>query len=289
MLVSGPADPGVAEGATSPAAMLRADPDAAATDYRELTGRRRDGSRFILDTAISHVGFQSATIAIAIMRDVTERKQAEETLNLLSTGMILVDRDCRLLMANRSASRVLDSGNGLARVSGRIKATMQPYTEQLSDLVDLACGGSGAGEGAEKAVMTIDRGDGVRPLSIMVAPLQLTQPGEGSPVAAIFIRDMEERHTVAPEVLSKLFGLTPAEARVVVELVKGKRPQEISEEIGVSLNTVRNQLKQIFSKTNTGRQSELIALVLSSTAFVSEQVASLEDEEVDGREERLFK
>jgi DNA-binding CsgD family transcriptional regulator len=125
--------------------------------------------------------------------------------------------------------------------------------------------------------MTIDRGDGVRPLSIKVAPVELNPGDSGSRVAAVFIRDLEIRQTVPPEVVAKLFGLTFAEARVVVELVKGKRPQEVAEDLGVSLNTVRNQLKQIFSKTNTGRQSELISLVLSSAAFVSEHGLEIED------------
>jgi len=206
-------------------------------------------------------------------------------LNLLSTGMALVDRDCRLLLANHSASRLLDSGDGLALSHGRITASRRDQVDHLRDLVDGVCTGTGvpADEGA--GVMTIDRGEGVRPLSIKVAPVQLNSGDDGSKVAAVFIRDLEIRQSVPPEVVAKLFGLTFAEARVVVELVKGKRPQEVADDLGVSLNTVRNQLKQIFSKTNTGRQSELISLVLSSAAFVSEH--GLEVEEIDTPEIRL--
>lgn len=269
----------------SAAPALIAHPDVVETEYREFTGCRKDGGRFVLDTAISHITYQSEAVAIAIMRDVTERKQAEETLNLLSTGMALVDRDCRLLLANRSASRLLESGDGLALSHGRITAARREQVDHLRDLVDGICTGVGI-EGDEGAgVMTIDRGDGARPLSIKVAPVQLDPSNEGSKVAAVFIRDLEIRQSVPPEVIAKLFGLTFAEARVVAELVKGKRPQEVADDLGVSLNTVRNQLKQIFSKTNTGRQSELISLVLSSAAFVSEH--GLEIEESDDPELRL--
>jgi PAS domain S-box-containing protein len=264
---------------------LIADPDVVETEYREFTGRRKDGGRFVLDTAISHTTYQSEAVAIAIMRDVTERRQAEETLNLLSTGMALVDRDCRLLLANRSASRLLDSGDGLALSHGRITATRREQVDHLRDLVDGICTGTDAAEDEGAGVMTIDRGDGVRPLSIKVAPVQLNASDDGSRAAAVFIRDLEIRQSVPPEVVAKLFGLTFAEARVVAELVKGKRPQEVADDLGVSLNTVRNQLKQIFSKTNTGRQSELISLVLSSAAFVSEH--GLEIEESDDPEIRL--
>jgi len=264
------------------AKVLRADPAATGTEYQELSGRRKDGGRFTLDAAISHITYRSAAIAIAIMRDVTERRQAEETLNLLSTGMALVDRDCRLLLANRSASRLFDFADGLILTHGRISAARRDQVEQLRDLVDRACSGQDE-SGTERTfagVMTIDRGDDVRPLSIMVAPVQLGEAAEGeSRVAAIFIRDLEVRQSVPPEVLAKLFGLTPAEARVVVELVKGKRPQEVADDLSVSLNTVRNQLKQIFSKTNTGRQSELISLVLSSAAFVSEHGLVIDEDD----------
>ncbi|MEN8195653.1 MAG: PAS domain S-box protein [Pseudomonadota bacterium] len=256
---------------------LIAHPDVVETEYREFTGRRKDGGRFVLDTAISHTTHQSEAVAIAIMRDVTERRQAEETLNLLSTGMALVDRDCRLLLANRSASRLLDSGDGLALSHGRITAARREQVDHLRDLVDGVCTGVGVEEDEGAGVMTIDRGDSVRPLSIKVAPVQLNSSDDGSKVAAVFIRDLEIRQSVPPEVVAKLFGLTFAEARVVAELVKGKRPQEVAEDLGVSLNTVRNQLKQIFSKTNTGRQSELISLVLSSAAFVSEHGLEIED------------
>ncbi len=259
--------------------ILIADPAIDVEVYREFAGRRKDGGRFVLDTAISHITYQSRAVAIAIMRDITERKQAEETLNLLSTGMALVDRDCRLLLANRSASRLLDGGDGLALRHGRITAARRDQVEQLRDLVDDTCMGTGNDDDEGTGVMTIDRGDGVRPLSIKVAPVQLNAGEDGSRVAAIFIRDLEVRQSVPPEVVAKLFGLTLAEARVVVELVKGKRPQEVAEELGVSLNTVRNQLKQIFSKTDTGRQSELISLVLSSAAFVSEHGLEIEDGE----------
>jgi PAS domain S-box-containing protein len=268
-----------ADGATR---VLRADPTVCETEYRDFSGRRKDGGRFTLDTAISHVTYHSATIAIAIMRDVTERRRAEETLNLLSTGMALVDRDCRLLLANRSASRLLELGDGLTLAHGRIGAARRTQMEQLRDLVDRACSAEerDSGEATFAGVMTIDRDGDIRPLSIMVAPVQLSAEGEGtSQVAAIFVRDLEVRQSVPPEVLAKLFGLTPAEARVVVELVKGKRPQEVADDLNVSLNTVRNQLKQIFSKTDTGRQSELISLVLSSAAFVSEHGLVIDDDD----------
>lgn len=258
------------------ASALTADASIVDMQYLELAGHRKDGTGLIIDAAISHITYHSSSIAIAIMRDVTERRQAEETLNLLSTGMILVNRDCRLLLANSSAARILDGADGLTLVGEKVAARRKSDTEQLRGLVEGVCDGVREQGGPE--VMTVERDGNVRPLSIMVAPLHLTPADADSAVAAIFVRDLEVRQSVPPEVLGKLFGLTPAEARVVVELVKGKRLQEVADGLGVSLNTVRNQLKQIFSKTNTGRQSELISLMLSSTALLSESGVGIDDE-----------
>jgi DNA-binding CsgD family transcriptional regulator len=64
--------------------------------------------------------------------------------------------------------------------------------------------------------------------------------------------------------LQRLFGLTPAEARVLALLLDDCRPSEIAAELGISITTVRTHLKSLFAKTETRRQSELIALAWSA-------------------------
>ena len=53
-------------------------------------------------------------------------------------------------------------------------------------------------------------------------------------------------------------------------VAKGKRLQEVADDLNVSLNTVRNQLKQAFSKTSTNRQADLVSLVLTSVADLAQ-------------------
>jgi DNA-binding CsgD family transcriptional regulator len=69
---------------------------------------------------------------------------------------------------------------------------------------------------------------------------------------------------VAPEqirAVCELYGLSQAECRVVELLAGGANPQAIASVLNCSIHTVRAHLKQIFYKTNTTRQSELVALV----------------------------
>jgi DNA-binding CsgD family transcriptional regulator len=61
--------------------------------------------------------------------------------------------------------------------------------------------------------------------------------------------------------LGALFGLTPVEAGLVADLLADLPPAEISERRGVAISTVRSQLRSIFAKTGTTRQSALMNLV----------------------------
>jgi DNA-binding CsgD family transcriptional regulator len=47
----------------------------------------------------------------------------------------------------------------------------------------------------------------------------------------------------------------------------GRSVEEIASESGVSVETVRSQVRSILAKTNTGRQGELISLVLRMAPF----------------------
>ena len=41
-------------------------------------------------------------------------------------------------------------------------------------------------------------------------------------------------------------------------IAEGNSLEEVAEQRGVTMNTVRSQLKQVFSKTDTSRQGELV-------------------------------
>lgn len=64
-----------------------------------------------------------------------------------------------------------------------------------------------------------------------------------------------------PEVLQRMFGLTAAEVRLALQIVRGATPGDISRANRVSITTVRSQLASVFAKTQTGRQTELAALL----------------------------
>lgn len=67
-----------------------------------------------------------------------------------------------------------------------------------------------------------------------------------------------------PDTLCSRYSLTPTEARVAVALSKGQQPMEIAERFDITRTTVAFHIRNIFGKTNTSRQAELVALLLRS-------------------------
>jgi DNA-binding CsgD family transcriptional regulator len=88
--------------------------------------------------------------------------------------------------------------------------------------------------------------------------------------AVLFIADTEGRQIDTTQNLETLYQLTHAEADLVRLVSEGRSLEQVAKERGVTMNTVRSQLKQVFSKTDTSRQGDLVHLVLSGVAAIRE-------------------
>jgi len=88
-------------------------------------------------------------------------------------------------------------------------------------------------------------------------------------MVAVFVSDPDQTVAMDQEELQRLLQLTPAEAALVRCLVGGLSLEEAAVALSVSLETVRTRLKDVFMKTNTHRQADLIRLVL--VTFVVER------------------
>ncbi|MEJ8572055.1 PAS domain-containing protein [Microbaculum marinum] len=74
--------------------------------------------------------------------------------------------------------------------------------------------------------------------------------------------ERRERGTVINiEKLSKVYKLTPAEARLAGHIASGRALREASAEYKIAIGTARNQLKSVFNKVGVHRQNELVALI----------------------------
>jgi DNA-binding CsgD family transcriptional regulator len=119
--------------------------------------------------------------------------------------------------------------------------------------------------------MQVSRPSGRRSLALMVSPLLDAPPGSaaGEAVSVAFIGNPDTGPVTTTEVLEQLYSLTRAEAELVRMLSEGRSLEQVAAARGVTMNTVRSQLKQVFSKTDTKRQGELVRLVLTGVTGVS--------------------
>jgi DNA-binding CsgD family transcriptional regulator len=86
--------------------------------------------------------------------------------------------------------------------------------------------------------------------------------------AVMIVTPVEAPAAPLTALLTGLFDLTPAEARIAASVASGQTVQEMAVDYGVSPETVRTQLKTVFNKTGTTRQTTL-ALLLSGVGRVA--------------------
>ena len=69
------------------------------------------------------------------------------------------------------------------------------------------------------------------------------------------------RQVPSAELIQSLFDLTPAETRVARGLASGQSADEIAQAAGVSINTVRTQVRGVLEKTGSRRLADVIVLL----------------------------
>lgn len=80
-------------------------------------------------------------------------------------------------------------------------------------------------------------------------------------LALIHLPDRRAVEARAVERATGLFGLTAAEAGLCRRLMRGDTIERHADALGLSAWTVRTHLRNVFGKTGTGRQAELVALL----------------------------
>jgi DNA-binding CsgD family transcriptional regulator len=89
---------------------------------------------------------------------------------------------------------------------------------------------------------------------------RLPDPGGGPARVLVLLRPLVTS-TPRPDLLEVLFGLSPAEAAVAAPLVAGHSAEEVAAERGVSIGTVRSQIRAVLDKTGAGSLRQLSAML----------------------------
>jgi DNA-binding CsgD family transcriptional regulator/PAS domain-containing protein len=191
-----------------------------------------------------------------------------DAMEPLALGVILVTASARVLFANRSARRLLDYRDGLTIDREGLCAARSRETNALRALIGCTVASCGRGETQSGGGLNVTRPNGRRALQVLVSPIRPQQTlhlGERA-VAAIYVTDPEQVSEKPEVVLIRLYGLTPAEAKVAALIVRGLSARQAAEDLAISYNTVKSHLKRVFAKTGTKRQGDLIRLVVGRAA-----------------------
>jgi DNA-binding CsgD family transcriptional regulator len=189
----------------------------------------------------------------------------ESALNTISTAVFLFDAGGKVVYMNCSAAALVAERDGLTAMRDGLKAEQQTESALLTKAIQGAASTpNGYGAGGNVLISRRTR----CPLQILVNPIRNSAICRLGAVTAIaFVIDPSRRQRPTQDILRTMFDLTPAECRVAILLSDGLAPKEIAGMIGVSVDTVRSQIKSIFTKTNVKRQSELVRLLLSNSAL----------------------
>lgn len=209
-----------------------------------------------------------------------ERRAALESLNSIGMGVVLVDKTNNLLYANTMAEEIAIDNVDIMNIGQTLQFANTEYTDWFNTSVDEVINQSNEGESNTPRALRISR-DSAAPLSLMVshlsgALLNGEQPISLRPIAIVYISDPSREVVVPLELYKRLYQLTNAEARVLHHIVNGKKVQSVAEHLSVTVATIRKHLRQVFEKTGTSDQSELVRHVMSGPAWVNTQSFSMQ-------------
>lgn len=180
------------------------------------------------------------------------------TLDGMSRGIIYLDSSGNIKNMNRTAEAIVSEGSFLKVASGRLCVMQAPPARTLREAIRAA-----TRDQPTASVVPIPR-ETQAPLVLHVCPLDI-KTGTGLPTVAVVVIDLSVNPPLSASIIAKIYDLTRTEARIAVALADGNRLDQIAKQFNVSSATVSFHVQNLFRKTRTTRQSDLVALLMRSS------------------------
>ena len=181
-------------------------------------------------------------------------------LSVFDCAAFAVDRAGNVVFANETAEELL--GEGLSIRRGTLGFASKEHRAAFARLMQSVLrNGATAGE---TETIALARPNRKWPLLVRAIPIALSGFWFGLPVGAaalVIVVDPERNRDANPERELRLLGLTAAEARLAALIGGGLSRAAAAETLGLSPSTVSDTVKDIYSKLDIKRQSELVRLV----------------------------
>jgi DNA-binding CsgD family transcriptional regulator len=227
---------------------------------RKLEQRRYDEQdRQALKLIAPHLQ-RAVLISDFVEHQAVERSRFIEVIDSISTATIVVDAERRILHANSVGRALLERGQNVASCNGALTVVGVPPDKLLKPF---------NGTPSERPLpetLRVRAPQAQADAIVVIMPLFVaeTMGAARGLQFAVFIQDAGLLPTLASDVWRKLFNLTSSELRVLQGLIQGSAPAEIADRFGIARSTVKTHLLNLYRKTGTRRQAELVKLALSS-------------------------
>ena len=200
------------------------------------------------------------------------QRMALEALDRIATGIVLLDEGGVVKFANRLARDIAGSADGFRIIGDSVMFADYDIQTEVIAAARGAIASARAGRVLPGKGFAIPRPSGATPYALMVSTLwgrhlRFDLGLLDDPIAVLFLSDPQRPQEAPAELLQRLYGLTPAEARVLEALVAGHNLKGAAAGLGIAYETVRSHMKSIFDKTNTRRQIDVVKLVLSTSLW----------------------
>lgn len=229
-----------------------------------------DGDSSLFRSLIPHV-CQALKIAEAIGLRTMRSEAFKATLDTLSVGVYLHDRQGRLVYMNHAAKCQIKAGSVLRIANNRLSSASAEAQDALDRAIATACSDS-ASQCPASIALPLQK-DGAAGLIATVVALNrrqcqtLATPSVAA--CAVFVQDSRIAPLVPAEALARLFSLTLAEVDVLLALADGRSLQGAADVLGIAHSTAKSHLLKIFQKTGTSRQADLVRLVMGSSPQIA--------------------
>lgn len=235
---------------------------------------RRDGKADFADDAKRELQILLPTLSRALGAGVGIRqlraleRAVLHAIDALPMGVVVLDRNGGVIEANPFARRLIEIGEGLTVIDGGLGTESGSRRIRLRDLISRSEDRGNRPSGEDVALLPVQRPSSQRPLTMMLVPLEMESSGANgrTPAALLFIGDPERPAHFDQTRIARLYGLSRAESRVAALLASGYRLEQVAESLDIAYETVRKHLKQIFGKTGTYRQAELVRMLVTGPA-----------------------
>lgn len=195
-------------------------------------------------------------------RAVDELKAIYSSLNYIADGIVLLDHDGAVYFASEQAKNIVQSIGHLIRLEEKIIFSRHHnhdrYIKFLSRLNSLE---QNAEESTDQCIFLLERDAVAQPPVVMTC-----SSFRGAENRIIIVLHDPQKTVPQWASFAHFFQLTQTELRLCLSLTEGLSVSEYSEKYFVSINTARSQLKSVFSKTDTRRQTDLLRLIFSFTS-----------------------